>query len=117
MRRSELEPHLAGAGYLERVEDADDLSTESFDRIAFAEAAVALVKPPRMRVAICGGARHVSVSSGRQWGGSAGARWAMVSVPHNASRRAIASAVLALHEGEGRAWVLDVLLASAGIYR
>jgi hypothetical protein len=102
---------------IERAEDADDVSSESFDRVAFAEAAVALVKPPRMRVAICGGARKVHVSSGRQWGAAPGMRWAMLAVPANASRRAIASAVLALHDGDSRPWALDVLVASAGIYR
>ena len=102
---------------IERAEDADDVSSESFDRVAFAEAAVALVKPPRMRVAICGGARKVHVSSGRQWGAAPGMRWAMLAVPHNASRRAIANAVLALHEGDARAWALDVLIASGRIYR
>ena len=102
---------------LEQAEDADDFSTESFDRIAFAEAAIALIRPPRMRVAICGGARKVHVSSGRQWGAGPGSKWAMVSIPHNASRRAIASAVLSLHEGDARAWALDILIASAHIYR
>jgi hypothetical protein len=101
---------------IEQAEDADEVSSESFDRVAFAEAAVALVKPPRMRVAICGGARKVHVSTGRQWGTDI--RWAMLAVPPNASRRAIANAVLALHEGDARAWALDVLLASAaGVYR
>jgi hypothetical protein len=102
---------------IERAEDADEVSSESFDRVAFAEAAVALVKPPCMRVAICGGARKVHVLSGRQWGGAPGMRWAMLAVPPNASRRAIASAVLALHDGDSRPWALDVLVASAGIYR
>jgi len=103
---------------LERVEQDEDVaesSTESFDRIAFTERAIALVRPPRMRVAICQGARRVKVASGRQWGGAPGAKWAMVSVPHNASRRAIASAVLALYEGTPtRPWALDVLIAGAG---
>lgn len=100
---------------IEQAEDADDVTSESFDRVAFAEAAIALVKPPRMRVAICGGARKVHVSSGRQWGSTM--RWAMVAIPHNASRRAIARAVLALHEGDARAWALDVLVASGRVYR
>lgn len=102
---------------VEKAEDADEVSSESFDRVAFAEAAIALVKPPRMRVAICGGARNVHVSSGRQWGGGAGMRWATVAISPNASRRAIANAVLALHEGDARAWALDVLVASGRIYR
>jgi hypothetical protein len=108
---------------IERVEEAVDLaesSSEAFDRIAFAERAIALVKPPQTTVAICEGARSVHVESGRQWGAPKGARWAVVRVPPDASRRAIASAVLALYAGwdDGRglpyrargAWVLDVLM-------
>ncbi|MBX3226892.1 MAG: hypothetical protein KIT84_38255 [Labilithrix sp.] len=99
---------------IEQDEDLAESSTESFDRIAFAEQAIALVRPPRMRVAILQGTRRVKVSSGRQWGGGPGAKWAMVSVPKDASRRAIARAVLALHdETSTRPWALDVLVAGA----
>lgn len=98
--------------HVEQAEDPADVSTESFDRVAFAERAVALVKPPRMRVAICEGARKMRVSSGRQWG-RPGVTWAMVMIPPNASRKAIASAVLALHEGEHKPFTLDVLMAGA----
>lgn len=100
---------------IERIEQAEDLaesSTESFDRIAFAERALELVRPPRTTVAICEGDRRVSVSFGREWGKAPDARWAVLSVPRNASRRAIASAVLDLHDGTARAWALDVLLAA-----
>jgi len=100
---------------LERVEEIDESSqssTESFDRIAFAERALALVRPPGTTVAICPGARRVRVQAGRQWGAAVGQRWAVLSVPMNASRRAIASAILELGDGtQPRAWALDVLLA------
>jgi hypothetical protein len=108
---------------LERLEQSEDLSessTESFDRIAFAERAVALVRPPNTTVAICERARGVHVSGGRQWGKPPGARWAVVSIAPNASRRAIASAVLALYDGApderraSRAWALDVLMTELG---
>lgn len=100
---------------IERTEQAEDLaesSSESFDRIAFAERALELVRPPRTTVAICEGSRHVQVVSGRQWGKEPGARWAVMSVPRSASRRAIAAAVLDLHDGTARAWALDVLMSS-----
>ena len=100
---------------IERIEQAEDLaesSTESFDRIAFAERALALVRPPRTTVAICEGARQVKVALGRQWGKQPDARWAVVSVPRDASRRAIATAVLGLHDGTSRAWALDVLVSA-----
>jgi hypothetical protein len=102
---------------LERVEDVDESSqssTESFDRIAFAERALELVRPPRTTVAICPGTRRVRVQAGRQWGAPIGQRWAVLSVPMNASRRAIANAVLELGDGTApRAWALDVLIAGA----
>lgn len=124
MPRNEIE--------LERVEQAEDLaesSDERFDRIAFAARAVALVRPTHTRVAICEGTRRVQITSGRQWGGSgdAEARWAILRVPLNASRRAIAQAVLGLgdyrselaaastlaapYRGISRAWRLDVLVS------
>jgi hypothetical protein len=99
---------------LERVEEVDETSqssTESFDRIAFAERALALVRPPGTTVAICEGSRGVRVQAGKQWGGAQGQRWAVLSVPMNASRRAIASAVLELGDGSvPRPWALDVLI-------
>src|SRR5689334_1908140 len=81
---------------VERAEDRSDSSSERFDRLAFAERAVALVRPPHTRVAICEGSRRVQVTSGRQWGANLDARWVILSVPRDASRRAIARAVLDL---------------------
>ena len=103
---------------LERLEEIDEpsqCSTERFDRMAFAERALALVRPPRTTVAICPGSRRVRVEAGRQWGAPLGDRWAVLSVPMNASRRAIASAVLELGDGTvPRPWALDVLLGGLG---
>jgi hypothetical protein len=105
---------------IERIEQAEDLydegAGEDFDRMAFAERAVALVRPPRTKVAICEGSKRVDVMAGRDWGGGPQARWAVLIVPKNASRRAIATAVLALHEGAARPWTLDALMSGA-IYR
>jgi hypothetical protein len=98
---------------LERIEEVDESSqssTESFDRVAFAKRALAIVRPPKTTVAICQGTRRVRVDSGRQWGGEAGQRWAILSVPANASRRAIASAILELGASGARPFALDVLL-------
>ena len=121
---------------LERIELAEDLaevSGERFDRMAFAERAVALVRPEHTTVAICEGARRVEVTTGRQWGREEEARWAVLRVPPNASRRAIARAVLGLGDfrqtiartGEANgpyrgplrgagAWRLDVLVSLLG---
>jgi hypothetical protein len=99
---------------IERLEVREDLcesSPETFDRLAYAERAVALVRPAKMIVAVGLGSRRVEVASGRRWSGEPGSRWGMLLVPPNASRRAIASAVLSLHAGAPRAWALDVLMA------
>jgi hypothetical protein len=102
---------------LELPDRVDRLSRdpdESFDRLAFAERLLALLRPERTTVALCEGSR-IHVEAGRQWGGAPGARWAIVSVPRDASRRAIADAVLGLFVREdGRPWVLDVLLRERG---
>lgn len=91
-----------------------ETSDERFDRVAFAERIVALACPRGTTVAVCGGARHLHVATGRQWGGAPGARWAMLAVPPSASRRAIALAVaeIAGTEGDG-AWVYDVMFGDA----
>jgi hypothetical protein len=92
-----------------RVED--ETSDESFDRAAFARAALDLVQPSRTTVAICEGASRMSVQSGRVWGRD-GQRWAMLAIPAAASRRAIALAVVELARLP-RPYALDVLLAVA----
>lgn len=105
-------------GFEERREREQDAvlwqsSSEEFDRIAFAERVVQLVRPKGTTVAICEGMRRVRLQDGRQWGGPPGARWAILSVPKNASRRAIASAVLGLGHGAATPYALDVLVNEA----
>jgi hypothetical protein len=86
-----------------------ETSDERFDRVAFAERALAMMRPERTTVAICGGARQLRVESGRQWG-RAGARWAILAIPPAASRRAIALAIAEIARVD-RAWVYDVLMS------
>ena len=112
MPKIELDPWAE-----ERRENQEDAilwqsSHEDFDRIAFAERIVALVRPKHTTVAICEGMRRVRLQAGRQWGGPPGARWAILSVPRTASRRAIVTGVLGLHLGEAKPFALDVVLAS-----
>lgn len=97
---------------LDEEHDADLRSSEEFDRFAFASRALALVRPVKTTVAIREGRRRVKVASGRQWSGDATERWAILSIPRDASRRAIANAVLDL-AGTARPWALDVLLAAS----
>jgi hypothetical protein len=97
---------------LEPQRELDETSDEGFDRAAFARRALALVRPPRTTVAICEGAARMRVVSGRMWGRTPGRdaeRWAMLAIPHQASRRAIALAVAELVHQPGP-YVLDVLL-------
>jgi hypothetical protein len=88
-----------------------ETSTERFDRIAFAEEAVRRLRPVRTTVAIAQGVSRVRVEAGRAFGAGEGARWAMLLVPPNASRRAIAVAVAAIGGAGAEPWALDALLA------
>jgi hypothetical protein len=90
--------------------DFDETSDERFDRTQFARRALDLVQPPETTVAICAGAARMRVDSGRTWGQSAKARWALLAIPPQASRRAIALAVAELARAP-RPYVLDVLLS------
>ena len=98
-------------------QDLAEEDDEPFDRMAFAAAALDLLRPPKTRVAICQGATRVRIESGRAWGRGEGARWAMLSIPARASRRAIALAVAELARGSSAPWVLDVLLSQKDPYR
>ena len=103
-----------GADAEQELAEEDD---EAFDRMAFAAAALDLVRPPKTRVALCAGATRVRVESGRAWGRGEGARWAMLSIPARASRRAIALAITELARGSSAPWALDLLLAQRDPYR
>ena len=102
----------------------DETSDERFDRGAFARRAVELISPRRTTVAICEGATRLRVESGRLWGrpqaapcdpgDGAGERWALLAIPADASRRAIALAVAGLAHG-ARAYALDVLIHEAAL--
>lgn len=92
-------------------EERDDGPREAFDRVAFAMDALALVLPQKTTVAVCGRSTRLRVDAGRVWGGKPGERWALVSVPETASRKAIALALSELADVETRPYVLDLLLA------
>ena len=92
-----------------REEAADEVSHEAFDRVAFTLEALDRLQPRDVRIAVCDGKKRVRVDSGRRWGAGPGARWAVVSVPSTASRRAIALAIAGLAPGP-LPYVLDVLL-------
>jgi hypothetical protein len=98
----------------EREESHDETSSESFDRMAFAESALSLLRPRHTTVALCparAGAQ-ARVEIGRAWGKADGARWAMVTIPANASRSAIARAVAALANASSPPYAVDILHAT-----
>jgi hypothetical protein len=102
--------HRADWEIEEHDEAAAEASDEAFDRLAFAARALELLRlPARTTVAIYEGRARVRVATGRTWG-KRDERWAMVSVPPNASRRAIALAIANI-AARGAPWALDVLLA------
>ena len=89
-------------------------SNERFDRFAFAARALELLALERTTVALCEGRAQVRVESGRQWGRRRGERWAVLSIPPRASRRAIAIAVAELAAKSYAPYVMDVLLRYGG---
>ncbi len=102
---------LDGGSEEEKIEV--EISTERFDRIAFAQRALDLLRPPRTRVVLCEGIHRLRVQAGRRWGEPEAERWALVSVPPTASKRAIALAMTELAGRPGAPYVMDVLLADA----
>lgn len=88
----------------------DETSDEPFDRTQFALEALELVRPADTTVAVCPGASSLRIASGRAWGRGARARWAVLTIPPRASRRAIALAVAELAQTP-RPYVLDLLFS------
>ncbi len=110
-----LSQGLDASAEIER--DLAEEDDEHFDRFAFAAAALDLVRPPRTRVVLCCGTTRVRLESGRAWGRGEGARWALLSIPARASRRAIALAITELARGTQTPWTLDVLFMGDEPYR
>ncbi len=106
--------------HLTLIEDAADVERqlaeeddEVFDRMAFAAFALDLLAVKRTRVVLCEGQTRVRLESGRAWGRGPGERWAMLTVPRRASRRAIALAVVQLAHGQPIPYAFDILLGEA----
>src|SRR5262249_8611503 len=117
--RDERRPHLADAAYVEfereravRTYEHDD---EPFDRVAFAMELLARLRPARMRVAVYERYEELRIEVGRDFGRGEGARWAMLGVPPDASRRHIALAVAEL-AGVARVPFLVETLATIDIH-
>jgi hypothetical protein len=107
--RTFLDAHRAEAPVRDREKRAFETSDEAFDRVEFALAAIDRLRPRQVTVVVCEGP-WLSVESGRAWGRAPGSRWAMVAVPPNASRRAIAMAIASLGGTRPDAYAFDLLL-------
>ncbi|MFO0679025.1 MAG: hypothetical protein U0169_21025 [Polyangiaceae bacterium] len=96
---------------VERDEVSAEWSSESFDRIAFAESLLERLRPTATRIALCRGLTKVRTESGRLWPETR-TRWALLSIPPHASRRAIAFGIVELCRGaeDFDPWVLDALV-------
>ncbi len=105
---SSLDPNHPEAADVER--DIAEEDTGAFDRMEFTMRALQMLCAPSTRVVLCEGHARVHVQHGRAWGPSRCRRWAIVSVPPRASRRAIALAVAELADGRAAPYALDVLL-------
>lgn len=101
-------PHRFEIEDLDR-DEAAEISDERFDRVRFALEAVDRLRPKRLTIVVVEGPR-LRVESGRAWGRAPGSRWAMLAVPKNASRRAIAMAIAALGGVSPDPYTLDLLL-------
>ena len=107
---SPLDPYRRGdAPEIDFESIERDVSSEPFDRVAFALEVLARLRPPRVTVAVCPG-RRMRVEAGRAWGRAPGERWALLSVSPNASRRAIAAAVVGLGGVSLGPYELDLLV-------
>lgn len=95
---------------VELVRDERDLDREVFDRIAYAAYALRLLGKKRLTVALCPGASVVRVEEGRDLGKGPGARWAILSIPPDASRVSIANAVIRLAKRENDPYAYDLVL-------
>lgn len=85
-----------------------------FDRIAFAMRALRRLKPKGMTVAVYSAVTALRIRSGRDLGGGAGARWAIVGIPPHASREQIAFALAELAGAAATPFAVQMVLAEGG---
>ena len=96
--------------YVEFVRDERDHDVERFDRMAYATRVLRLLAPRDMTVALCHGAERLVVREGREFDPGRPKRWAIVSIPPDASRAHIAVSLARLAGRHDEPFVLDVLM-------
>jgi hypothetical protein len=95
--------------FVEFVQDEREHDREAFNRLAYAKHVLKVLSLPT-KVAICVGAEKLKVEHGGQPGARNRGRWAIVSIPPDASRAHIAIALAKLAGRELDPYVLDTLL-------
>lgn len=89
----------------------EHVSGESFDRIAFAMRALAILRPPKMKVVVYERCERFHVERGRDLRRGPGASFALVGIPRHASRAYIAYRLAELTGAVDVPYLLPVLLA------
>jgi hypothetical protein len=98
--------------YVEFVRDERDHDAERFDRVAYATRVLRLLAPRDLTVALCHGAERLVVREGRELDPKRPKRWAIVSIPPDASRAHIAVSLARLAGRHDEPFLLDVLVRS-----
>jgi hypothetical protein len=88
-------------------------SSERFDRMAYAMHLVRLLRPRELTVVFHESYREVRVERGRDYARGGAARWAMIGISQNASRKAIALAVAEAVGIERVPFIVDLLVSGA----
>jgi hypothetical protein len=95
--------------FVEYAEDQRDYDREAFDRLRYAAHILRILKPKKMRVAMYAGQSGLKIHEGRQYGPREG-RWAIVSIPPDASRAHIALSLAKLAGRDDEPYLLDLLM-------
>ncbi|MFO0659304.1 MAG: hypothetical protein U0165_05670 [Polyangiaceae bacterium] len=105
----ERRPEGPNTGFVEFVRIERDADREVFDRIRYAKELLRLLKPKGLTVALCPGVERLHTEVGSSFEGP-GRRWAIMLIPGQASRAAIALEVARLAGREREPYLLDTLL-------
>jgi hypothetical protein len=105
-----VRPRDIGQGYV--YEDARHIARQGppFDRVGYAMRALRMLRPRGLTVAVREGRFGLTIEGGRDWGRGDEARWAVMSIPPDATREDIAIAVAELVGVPRAAWLMDVLM-------
>jgi hypothetical protein len=86
--------------------------TQPFDRVAYAMRALRVLRPRGLTVAVHQGNQNLRVERGKSWGRGENESWAVVSIPPDATREAIALALADLAGLRDNSLALAVLMTA-----